>query len=634
MLLRENTRLRMMSITTKAMLNMSSIGMALNAPSPQLPVHLMANGGDALQHVLANGLLNAVFQPIISLKTGAILGVEGLIRGPSQTPIESPSALFSAARRHDLLDSLDAECRRCIVSRYANTDSTGKLFINVLPSSLLALDKPRFDVAVFLEKLSLHPGQIVIEVTESQPFNDFHNLRNSLNMLRAIGFQIAIDDLGEGYASLRLWSELRPDYVKIDKHFIRGLHEDGFKQQFVRAIQQISHFTNTAVIAEGVETIAELMTVRDLGIEFAQGFLIGKPEATPVFQCPDNIAALLDSQKITVLPSKVRAEQYGARIGKLVDAMLPAAPVTPNEDIMQRFTLDPSLAAIPVVINGVPLGLIRRARFVQEFARPYRHELYDKRPCTLFMDNDTLVVEVSQTITSVSELLTEVDRRHLASGFIITENGRYLGVGSGQALLRELTELQINTARYSNPLTMLPGNVPIAEHVDRLLIANTPFVAAYCDIDYFKPFNDLYGYRKGDDMIRALADSLNSAVDPNIDFVGHIGGDDFIVHLQSPDWQARMQAVIDAFADIRKAMLSADDLQRGSYQSENRQGVSQDLPLPSLSIGAMSIDAKYFGSHQDVSIALANVKREAKRIKGDTLFIERRVRQAVPGLDD
>lgn len=151
---------------------------------------------------------------------------------------------------------------------------------------------------------------------------------------------------------------------------------------------------------------------------------------------------------------------------------------------MRRFNADPNLFAIPVV-DGVPVGMVRRSRFVHEFTRPFRHELYDKLPCALFMDNDPLIVEASTAIPALSELLTDSDHRHLASGFIITEQQRYLGVGSGQALVRELTGMQINTARYANPLTMLPGNVPIDEHVERLLGAKIAFNAAYIDIDHF-----------------------------------------------------------------------------------------------------------------------------------------------------
>ena len=186
--------------------------------------------------------------------------------------------------------------------------------------------------------------------------------------------------------------------------------------------------------------------------------------------------------------------------------------------------------------------------------------------------------------------------------------------------------MQITTARYANPLTLLPGNVPIDEHVDRLLAAEIAFVSAYCDIDHFKPFNDLYGYRKGDEMIRALARAIEQSVDAAADFVGHVGGDDFIVHLQSPDWEQRLTAILPAFNAIRGSLLSAEHLESGAYIANDRSGVSRSLPTPTLSIGVVRVHPGAYRSSQEVSFAMADAKREAKRIPGDSLFVDRRNR--------
>jgi diguanylate cyclase (GGDEF)-like protein len=99
--------------------------------------------------------------------------------------------------------------------------------------------------------------------------------------------------------------------------------------------------------------------------------------------------------------------------------------------------------------------------------------------------------------------------------------------------MREITQMQIHAARYANPLTQLPGNVPINEHIDRLLESGTRFWVCYFDLDHFKPFNDVYGYRRGDDVIQLTGNILTSNCDPDRDFVGHIGGDDFMVLFQS-----------------------------------------------------------------------------------------------------
>jgi diguanylate cyclase (GGDEF)-like protein len=583
-----------------------------------------------LEQLIHERNLRTFFQPVVSLSDAAILGFEGLTRGQAEAGFESPLALFGAATEAGLESTLDRNCRRAATVRFAERKLEGKLFLNVLASSLADVDTPRFAVTSFLDRLALRPDQIVIEITESQPITNFAGIKKSLTTLRSLGFQIAIDDLGEAYASLKLWLELRPDYVKIDKVFVKGLQTDGFKQQFVRAIQQIGESTASLVIAEGVETEAELTAIRDLGIPYAQGYFLGRPTEHPNTEPSATVAAILSSSRIAVLNQVPAPQAYANNIGKLVLALEPTSPITNNEVIMARFTMDPNLASIPVVVDGVPVGMIRRARFIQEFARPFRHELYDKRPCSLFMDTDPMIVEASLSVRAVSELLTEADRRPLASGFIITEQKRYLGIGTGQALLRELTELQVNTARYANPLTLLPGNVPIDEHVERLLGARTPFIAAYCDIDFFKPFNDLYGYRKGDEMISGLAQALVGNVDHAYDFVGHVGGDDFILHLQSADWEDRLRRIHTQFEVVCQKLLREDDLTRGRYLAEARDGHQSELPTPTISIGAVQVNVGMFRSAQDVAAALTVAKREAKKLPGNSLFIERRRQQ----LDD
>jgi GGDEF domain-containing protein len=134
-----------------------------------------------------------------------------------------------------------------------------------------------------------------------------------------------------------------------------------------------------------------------------------------------------------------------------------------------------------------------------------------------------------------------------------------------------ITEMQISAARYANPLTQLPGNVPINEHVDRMLSAASPFVAVYIDIDDFKPFNDTFGYRRGDDVIQLLARLLCEATDERLDFVGHIGGDDFFVIFRSADWEMRCWQLIAGFGEAAN-LLGVDERLRGGYMAENRRG--------------------------------------------------------------
>jgi diguanylate cyclase (GGDEF)-like protein len=187
-----------------------------------------------------------------------------------------------------------------------------------------------------------------------------------------------------------------------------------------------------------------------------------------------------------------------------------------------------------------------------------------------------------------------------------------------------MTELQIVAARYANPLTLLPGNVPIAEHVERLIARGCRFVSCYCDLDNFKPFNDVFGYQRGDEAIQLSAGVLAEACDPRVDFVGHIGGDDFVLILQSQDWESRCTAILSRFEQRVGTLFTAEDRERGGFVAEDRLGQRRRFPLLTISIGAVPIEPGTFGSHSEVATAATDAKRIAKRDPANSLFIERR----------
>jgi hypothetical protein len=175
----------------------------------------------------------------------------------------------------------------------------------------------------------------------------------------------------------------------------------------------------------------------------------------------------------------------------------------PNEAAYRLFDRDPARFAIPVVEQGVPIGLLRRHHLLESFAKPFNRELYGKKPCTMMMDKQPLIVNADINVHELSALVVASEQRYLVDGFIITEDGRY---GHGNRLCPDAQNDRAADFRCAlcQPLTGLPGNVPLSEAIDRLLEAKLPFVVAYADLDNFKPFNDLYGYAAGDEMIQLV----------------------------------------------------------------------------------------------------------------------------------
>src|SRR5512143_2809555 len=255
-----------------------------------------------LREIIDQRRLNALLQPIIDLKSGEFLGYEGLIRGPADSPLHSPINLFGAAAQQGLQLELEMLARQTVLEAFAKLNLPGNLFLNVSPQTMTHPSFKNGQTLAFLRQLGIAPERVIIEITENQPTFDFEGMRSALLHYRSMGFKIAIDDLGEGFSSLRLWSELRPEYIKIDMHFVQGVDRDPIKLQFLKSIQHIAESCGTQVIAEGVETEAELRVVKDIGIMLGQGYFIARPSPTPPLLASTETSSIINSSNIAVFP--------------------------------------------------------------------------------------------------------------------------------------------------------------------------------------------------------------------------------------------------------------------------------------------------------------------------------------------
>jgi GGDEF domain-containing protein len=239
------------------------------------------------------------------------------------------------------------------------------------------------------------------------------------------------------------------------------------------------------------------------------------------------------------------------------------------------------------------------------------------------MNDDFLAVEMSQSLQQVSRLITSRARQRIEEDFIITLNGGYLGLGRVIDVLKLITELKIQQARYANPLTLLPGNVPIQQCLTRLLQQGRESVICYVDIDSFKPFNDIYGYGRGDEVLLCLAQCLNERVDPSRDFVGHIGGDDFLLVLGPEDWRKRLNQLLDDFQSQCRRFYRPEHLEAGCFIAPNRQGVRQEFPLLSLSIGVVHLHPEACAQLDASQLAemASQAKHHAKNVPGYSVHV-------------
>ncbi len=570
-----------------------------------------------LEQALSPGGLRPVYQPIVRLASHDVFAHEGLMRVADLQAF--PLALLERAKAAGTLERFELLAIQAAMDGFDFAQG-GRLFLNISGNSVLAMHQHPRRLLDQLGARGQDLGRFVIEITERDTVDNVRGLADALAYLRAAGVRVALDDFGHAHSNFALWMGICPDYLKIDRCLVHNIAQSSGALSILRALIQIADDLGSELIAEGVERQEDLEILRDLGVTNAQGYLLGRPLSTPCREVPDSVLTAHQS-KLPVLPRNNRATGFrNINAGHL---LIPAPCIGADKNNLEAerlFQRHPNLAALPVVNAAQqPLGLINRRIFSEWIGRPFSRELNARRSCTLMMHASPVVCDVQQNIDEMSAILLGEDQRYLTDGFIITREGRYLGVATGEALVRRVTELRIEAARYANPLTLLPGNMPISEHIGRLLRSTRPFVAAYCDLNYFKPYNDQYGYFRGDRMIQLVAATLQHHVQPNWDFVGHVGGDDFVMLLQSDDWMRICQDCVRDFNEAAKALFDPDDLVRGMLEGEDRNGQINRFPLTTLTIGVAMVQPGQCHSPEEVASLAAAAKRQGKR-QGQGVF--------------
>jgi EAL domain-containing protein (putative c-di-GMP-specific phosphodiesterase class I) len=187
--------------------------------------------------ILEQQNIKMVYQPVVSLMDGSVFGYEALMRGPSDTPFQSPEFLFQFAKKEGYLYQLEKLAREKAILGSILTDKKQLLFINI--SSPVIYD-PQFisgKTLEILQQFGLNPNNVVFEITERSSIEDFSLAKKSIEHYRSQGYKIAIDDAGAGYSSLQAIAELHPDFIKVDRSLIHNIHKH--KTKHVRNIRDL-----------------------------------------------------------------------------------------------------------------------------------------------------------------------------------------------------------------------------------------------------------------------------------------------------------------------------------------------------------------------------------------------------------
>jgi EAL domain-containing protein (putative c-di-GMP-specific phosphodiesterase class I) len=231
----------------------------------------------AIRALLDNDRMRIVFQPIVEAWTGRVAGYEALCRGPRGDILEMPDAFFDALERSSLQTEAYMRLMELALLRAAAVlpDRDAILFVNAPPEQY-------WKVNTDAEDISTWPWtRIVVEITEKAPIRDREKFLSMVEWGRRIGVSFALDDVGAGYAGLSSFALLQPEFTKVDMGIVRGCDGDPTRRAIIASLVALAHRTGSQVIAEGVETAAELEALRWLGVDLVQGYLVGRPSETP-----------------------------------------------------------------------------------------------------------------------------------------------------------------------------------------------------------------------------------------------------------------------------------------------------------------------------------------------------------------
>lgn len=239
-----------------------------------------------LRDMMLERHVTAWFQPIVDAQNPEqVVAWEALARGRAKSPhseVVLPSRLMSAARDAGLLTSFDVHIHKMALEVFdLPVDSNAGLFLNITPCTL---EDPSFNLTHLHQaalKSGIHPTRITLEIIESETIVDMDQIQNRLTVARALGFGLALDDLGAGYSNLNLIHQLRPDIVKLDMGLTRNIHADEYKAVIAQKILEATDRLGVRTVAEGIESEEELDWLAQHGVNLVQGFLIARPTPSP-----------------------------------------------------------------------------------------------------------------------------------------------------------------------------------------------------------------------------------------------------------------------------------------------------------------------------------------------------------------
>lgn len=571
------------------------------------------------------GALDVAFQPIVDIHTGRVFGLEALTRNVQALGFDSPTDFFDRCYEDGQLAVVEEFILTQAFDKFVRIPDYAKLklFVN-LDGRNVAAGQMGNMLTALRDRYGLTNANIALEVSERYDFSQSPEALSALLDLRTRFGNLTLDDFGSGHANLQLFYHVEPSIVKLDRFIISSVGSDPKKSVFLQHIVRMAHLLGSLVVAEGVETAQEYYVCRELGCDLVQGYAVARPtvhlsELAPSYASIGNMR-IQDRRRIDSDFTLIMAQ---------LDAVQPIQINQSIQEVFDRFMTDRDRIFFPVVDDiGFPVGLIHERDLKTIVYSMYGRDLLRNRrrmasslaafvkPCS--------VANINASTEKILEIFNSVPE---SDGVLIVRESQYGGFLHARSLLKILNEKSIQIARDQNPLSKLPGNILIQDYLaDAAASRAGSYHFAYLDFDFFKPFNDTYGFRTGDRAILMCADILRATFAREGRFVGHVGGDDFFVGFRDVPHATAMievQQAVQKFKTDVESLYSPEDRRNGHITGVSRSGQRERFPLLSMSGAVLhKPEDRPLPSLDTLSALIASAKKAAKDSQERIISVE------------
>ena len=556
--------------------------------------------------------LDYAFQPIIHSHTGKLYAVEALIRNVQNiSGLNAIDDLFNMAFNDDYLYELDLQLREKAIKKFSNIKIEDlKLFYNLDNRIIYNKNFSYGNTSKILKKYKLNKSVICFELSEKGTAIEQNALSTMIQRYKEEGFSIAIDDFGIGVSGLKLLYFSEAQIIKLDRFFISNIDQDSKKKLFCSSIIEMAHIMGMQVIAEGIETIKEFYTCKDIGADFIQGYLVQKPtiETNEIKSIYNDIVTLINDNKRNSLNATIDEEFIEPIIALCINSSL--------YELFIHFKGSTKNNFVPIVDEYDNfLGIIYEADIKKISYSQYGLSLAQNKTFSSSLIKylkPSLCVEISWGIDKILEMYNQNSKDAL--GIFITQSNKYRGFINLNSLLTLSYKRNIEIATNQNPLTKLPGNNQIEKFIEKTLKENQKDIThiIYFDFNDFKPFNDIYGFRLGDRAILIFSELLQKRY-PKDSFIAHIGGDDFFVGLRNYEFKKVFDLTDKVQIEFKNSvenLYSKKDKDKGLLIAKDRFNIERSFNLLSVSSAIIEINPNSNISNFDSTL---NVLKKASK---------------------